>query len=207
MARKRPQPARHHCRHGFSLVELLVVLVILLILTVLLDSQFSTSRRERAMAGCRANLQKIYLALSLYAGDNHGDFPWQKGAAQSAGPLSLLVPRSTTETAMFICPGSGDKSIPEGEPFNQRLISYAYYMGWTAAEGAGQAIATDWQVDTAPKNTGQQIFSFDGKKPGNNHQKQGGNLVLINGQTISCGPKTPRDLRFPPTVILLNPKP
>jgi prepilin-type N-terminal cleavage/methylation domain-containing protein len=198
---------RQHRQSGFSLLELLVVVTILLILTVMLDSRFSTSRQQRAFAGCRANLQKMYLALSLYASDNQGVFPVQKGAAQSEGPLSLLIPRSTTETAMFICPGSDDKPIPEGEPFNKRQISYAYYMGWTATEGAGQVIASDWQVDTAPKNTGQQIFSPDGKIPGNNHQKQGGNLVFINGQTITCGPKTPRDLRCPPTIILLNPKP
>jgi prepilin-type N-terminal cleavage/methylation domain-containing protein len=207
MASNRERLASRCFERGFSLVELLVVLVILLILSVLLDSQFSTSHRQRALAGCRANLQKIYLALSLYANDNHGDFPFQNGAPRSETPLSLLVPRSTTETAMFICPGNGDKSIPEGEPFNQRQISYAYYMGWTATQDAGHVIATDWQVDTAPKSIGQQIFSLDGNKPGNNHQKQGGNLVLVNGQTIACGPKTPLDLRFPPTVILLNPKP
>jgi prepilin-type N-terminal cleavage/methylation domain-containing protein len=197
---------RQQFQRGFSLVELLVVMVILLILTVMLDSQFTASHRQRAAAGCRANLQKIYLALSLYANDNHGDFPLQNGAVRSEAPLSLLIPRGTTETAMFICPLSGDKPIPEGEPFSRRQISYAYYMGWTAAQGAGQVIATDWQIDTAPKNTGQQIFSLDGKTPGNNHQKQGGNLVLVNGQTITCGPRTPRDLRFPSKIILLNPK-
>ena len=31
--------------------------------------------------------------------------------------------------------------------------------------------------------------------------------MLIGGQTISCGIKAPRDLRFPAPVILLNPKP
>jgi hypothetical protein len=189
------------------LLELLLVVAILLILTVLLDSQFSTSHQRRALIACQGNLQKVYLALTFYANDNRGVFPDCAGASRSEMPLSLLVPRSTTETSIFICPASDDKPIPEAEPFTRQQISYAYYTGWTAAQGAGQVIATDWQVDTAPKGVGQQIFSEDGKGPGNNHQKHGGNLVLVGGQTISCGPKTPRDLRFPPPVILLNPKP
>ncbi len=207
MRSNRNRAASRSVRRGFSLLELLIVVSILMILTVMLDSQFSMSHQQRALAGCRGNLQKIYLALSLYANDNHGDFPSQIGAARSEGPLSLLIPRSTTETAFFICPGSGDDAIPEGEPFNHRRISYAYYMGWTTTTGAGQVIASDWQVDTAPKNTGQQIFSLDGKGPGNNHQKHGGNLIFIDGQTITCGSKTPRDLRCPSAIALLNPKP
>lgn len=207
MTINRERPGCAEFRHGFSLLELLLVVSILLILTVLLDRQFSTSHDRRTLLACQGNLQKVYLALSLYANDNRGNFPIRTGASRSEMPLSLLVPRSTTETSIFICPGSDDKPIPEAEPFDRQQISYAYYMGWTTTSGAGQVIATDWQVNSAPKGAGQQIFSEDGKGPGNNHQKHGGNFVLIGGQTISSGPKTPRDLRFPSPVLLLNPKP
>jgi type II secretory pathway pseudopilin PulG len=191
---------------AFSLLELLIVMALLVVLTVMMSGQFGASGRNRAQVDCRKNLQKIYLALSIYENDNHGAYPYLKGSATSAGPLSLLVPKSTTVTEMFICPGSGDNPLPEAESFEKRKISYAYYMGHTTNDDAGGILVSDAQVDAAPKNQGQQIFSADGKKPGNNHGREGGNLLSRGGEVTGCGPKAPRDLRFPPDVRLLNPE-
>jgi type II secretory pathway pseudopilin PulG len=192
---------------GFSLVELLCVLVILIILAVMLDSRLSGSRHHTALELCRKNLQTISLALNIYANDNRGAFPFLNGAANSSGPLSLLLPRSTTETAMFTCPGSQDKALPEGESFAQRRISYAYYMGRSTNSSPAEAILSDWQVNNLPKTKGQPLFSPDGKKPANNHDKDGGNLLLGNGGVIRSGPAAARDLPIPPGVTLLNPGP
>ncbi len=191
---------------GFSLLELLIVLALLIVLTVMMGGGYGAASRNREMADCRKNLQKIYLALSIYQNDNNGAFPYLQGASNSAGPLSLLVPKSTTVTEMFICPGSHDQPLPEAESFASRKISYAYYMGRTTNEDAGEIIASDAQVDTAPKNKGQQIFSEDGRKPGNNHDKAGGNLLSRGGEVTGCGPKAGRDVRYPPGVRLLNPQ-
>ena len=107
---------------------------------------------------------------------------------------------------MFICPGSKDKPLPEAEAFDQRKISYAYYSGYTTNDDAGAIIVSDAQVDAAPKNQGQQLFSADGKKPGNNHGKDGGNLLSRGGDVTASGPKASRDMRFPTGVRLLNPE-
>jgi type II secretory pathway pseudopilin PulG len=193
---------------GFSLVELLCVLVILIILAVMLDSRLSGVHRRTAQELCRKNLQTISLALTFYSNDNHGTFPSLNGAATSAEPLSLLLPRCTTETAIFICPGSQDTALPEGETFARRRISYAYYMGRaTNNSPAAQAILSDWQVNNLPKTNGQPLFSADGKKPANNHDKDGGNLLLDSGEVIRSGPAAARDLPIPPGVTLLNPGP
>lgn len=191
---------------GFSLLELLIVLALLIVLTVMMDSQFSVASRNRALAGCRKNLQTIYLALSIYENDNNGAFPFLKGARTPAEPLSLLVPKSTTVTEIFICPGSKDPPLPEAESFAGRKISYAYYMGRTTNDDAGAMIVSDAQVDAAPKNKGQQIFSEDGRKPGNNHGKEGGNLLSRGGEVTGSKPKASRDVRYPPGVRLLNPQ-
>ena len=191
---------------GFSLVELLCVLVILIILSVMLNSRLSGVHRRTAQELCRKNLQTIYLALNIYSNDNHGTYPFLKDAAISSAPLSLLLPRSTTETGIFICPGSQDTALPEGEPFGQRRISYAYYMG-RATNAAAQAILSDWQVNNLPKTKGQPLFSSDGKKPANNHDKDGGNILLDNGEVVRSGPNADRDLPIPPGVALLNPTP
>jgi type II secretory pathway pseudopilin PulG len=195
----------HYPSGGFSLVELLVVLVILIILSVMMSRSLSGAHRASNRELCRKNLQEIYLALTIYANDNHGTYPALTDARSAEAPLSLLLPHSTTETAMFICPGSGDKPLPEGESFARRRVSYAYYMGRTTNSTPADALLTDWQVDTRPKTTGQPLFSADGKKPGNNHGKDGGNLLLGGGGVEYSGPKAARDLPLPPGVVLLNP--
>jgi prepilin-type N-terminal cleavage/methylation domain-containing protein len=189
---------------GFSLVELLVVLAMLVILGVMSSSRFSSSARRRDLAGCQKNVQEIYLALSIYRNDN-GSFPFLQEAADSAAALSLLIPKSTTVTEMFICPGTSDQALPEGVSFAQRRISYAYYMGRGANDDPGAVLLSDWQVNTEAKRAGQQVFSFDGKKPANNHRTEGGNLLTCGGAVAACGPKASRDLLFPATVRLLNP--
>jgi len=191
---------------GFSLLELLITMAVLVILTVLMSGEFGVGGRNRALAACRDNLQKIYLALSIYQNDNNGAFPFLKDATSPAGPLSLLVPKSTTVTEMFICPGSKDKPLPEAESFANRKISYAYYMGRTTNDDGSEIIASDAQVDAAPKNKGQQIFSGNGRAPGNNHGKEGGNLLSRGGEVTGSGPKSSRDVRYPPSVRLLNPE-
>jgi type II secretory pathway pseudopilin PulG len=192
---------------AFSLVELIVVLAILIIVATMMSSQLSGAHRKTALEQCRKNLQEIFLTVSIYANDHQGSFPLFPAARTSAEPLSLLVPRSTTETAMFTCPGSGDKALPEGEPFAQRRISYAYYMGRNTNHSANDVLLSDWQVDRQPKLAGQPLFSSDGKKPVNNHQKDGGNILLGSGAAEASGPKAARDLPVPPGVILLNPSP
>jgi prepilin-type N-terminal cleavage/methylation domain-containing protein len=198
---KTPRPER-----GFSLVELLCVLVIVIILAVMLSSRLSGAHRHTIQELCRKNLQTISLSLNIYANDNRGAFPFLKNAANSSEPLSLLVPHSTTETAIFLCPGATDKALPEGESFAQRRISYAYYMG-RATNNSADAILSDWQVNNLPKTNGQPLFSPDGKKPANNHDKDGGNLLLGGGAVISSGPAAGVDLPIPPGVTLLNPRP
>jgi type II secretory pathway pseudopilin PulG len=197
--------AAHTLSEGaFSLIELLLVLALLLILTVLSTSRFTTSARRRELAVCAGNLQKIYLALSLYRDDN-GAYPFLADAPSSAGPLSLLIPKSTTDTEIFICPGSGDKLLPESEPFNKSRISYDYYMGRATNSDARDIILSDWQVDAGPKERGHLIFSLDGKKPGNNHAALGGNLMSCGGAVVFSPPKANQDVLFPPTVKLLAP--
>jgi type II secretory pathway pseudopilin PulG len=123
--RKQLPPGRRAAR-GLSLLELLIVLALIIVLTVLMSGEFGASSRKRALVDCRGNLQKMYLAFTIYQNDNKGAFPFLTGATNPAEPLSLLIPKSTTVTEMFICPGSDDKPLPEAESFAGRKMSYAY---------------------------------------------------------------------------------
>jgi prepilin-type N-terminal cleavage/methylation domain-containing protein len=196
--------ASTHSESAFSLIELLVVLALLLILTVLSAGRLTSSAKRRELSACGGNLQKIYLALSFYRND-HGAYPFLPGAQSSGEPLSLLIPKSTTDTEIFICPASSDKPLPESEPFAKSRISYDYYMGRGTNDDPREIILSDWQVDTSPKARGQLLFSFDGKKPGNNHQAVGGNLLTCGGAVVFSPPKAAQDFLFPSTVKLLGP--
>ena len=142
--------------------------------------------------------------MSLYQNDN-GAYPVVPGAISSAGPLSLLIPKGTTDTEIFICPASGDKLLPESEPFTKSRISYDYYMGRTTNGDPRDIILSDWQVDALPKKRGNLIFSPDGGKPGNNHGAAGGNLISCAGAVLFSPPKAAQDFLFPATVKLLSP--
>jgi prepilin-type processing-associated H-X9-DG protein len=192
---------------GFSILELFLVVVIIFIVFTLFISAGSKSAQEKSLAACQAYLQSLYTAFRTFSQDNHGALPAVPGAQTSEAPLSLLVPKFTTDTEIFICPGGQDKPLPGAQPFADKRISYAYYMGRTLPDGPEAALASDAQVDTASKTPGQTVFSPDGRRPGNNHHKFGGNVLFCDGNVQY----TPSRLAFPlplaTNVVLLNPKP
>ena len=118
----------------------------------------------------------------------------------------MLVPRYTVDTAVFICPGSKDAPLPDGESFLKRKISYAYYMG-RGSNDATEVLLSDAQVNTNAKAAGQQAFSLTGKAPGNNHHKYGGNFLFGDGRMERTPPLVPFALGVTQGVVLLNPKP
>ncbi|MGA9779035.1 MAG: type II secretion system protein [Verrucomicrobiia bacterium] len=193
-------------RSGFSLVELLIVLALMIILTVMMWGFTAESHQHAAQRACQQNLEKIYVALQIYANDFDGKLPANTNATRSEEPLSLLVPRYTADTSIFICPGSKDSPLPSGRPFADRKISYAYYMGQRLGD-AQQPLMSDWQVNTLPKKVGDLAFSATGKPPGNNHYKYGGNFLFCDGHAELTPPALPFSPVTTNGVVLLNPKP
>jgi len=190
---------------GFSLIEVLAVAAILLLLFVLYwGPSTGVNRQREAQKECLTHLQKIYMAMDIYATDHGGKFPETTGARTSQEALDALVPRYTVDTAVFICPGTKDTPVAAGEAFRQHRISYAYYMGRRAAE-AQQVLMSDQQVDAQSKTAGQYAFSSTGKGPGNNHDKLGGNFLFCDGRAESTPPRLPFSLMLTQGVVLLNP--
>ena len=198
--------ARQRGAGGFSLIELLIVLALLLVMFVMMRGSGSRSRQERDKANCQKNLHQAYLALEIFANEHDGLFPVAPGAKTSEEPLSLLVPKYTVATDSFVCPGGKDPGLPDGEPFAGRKISYAYYMGFRAAD-VGEPLMSDRQINTARRKQGEALFSTTGYPPGNNHHKYGGNVLFVGGDVKMSRAKAEFSLNPAQTVILLNPKP
>lgn len=194
-------------QRAFSLIELLIVMFLIILMFTLYWGGGKKGYQNTQMTKCEKNLEFIYLAMRTYATDNNDHLPFIAEAKTSEPVLSQLIPRSTTATEHFICPGCKDSALPEARPFADRKISYAFYMGHTLTDGAEQPLLSDRQVNTDPKLQGQPLFSTTGKKPGANHDKYGGNILFCDGSVQRSLPSSAFNLTNAPNVILLNPKP
>ena len=191
---------------AFSLVELLITLALMIIVFTMLYGFGSAKHQRTQKQLCHDNLQKIYLAMQIYANDFGGQLPQNTNAATSEDVLGELVPRYTADTTIFICPGGRDAQFASGETLTKHRISYAYYMG-RRLDSPQDVLMSDRQVDTEPKRAGEFAFSSNGKPPGNNHHKYGGNFLMGDGSVQSSGPQLTFSLALQPGVVLLNPKP
>ena len=191
---------------GFSRLELLIVLALILVLFTMYWGSGASGRRREQQRACMDNLQKIFIALQIYANEHEARFPVLVGARTSEDPLNELVPHYTVDTSVFICPGSKDSPLPAGEPFRQLKISYAYYMGRRATDPT-LALMSDRQVDTQARAPGQFAFSGSGKPPGNNHEGRGGNFLFSDGHVEFSPAQVPFAIELTQAVVLLNPKP
>jgi len=192
-------------RKAFSLVELLVVLAILLLVVFMSRDGYLRDRDRKRLAACARNLAGQYVALQMYANDHEGWFPLVTNAVSPAEPLSLLIPRYTTQTEFWICPAAGDKALKPAQPFADRKISYAYYLGWRSDAPAGSVLVSDEQVDAGAKITQQLLFSADGHRPGNNHGAGGGNFLRTDGSQGFSPSHAAQEFPRPAHVTVLNP--
>lgn len=188
------------------MIELLVVIVLFVVLMTLYVGVMSPGYQHRKIDACRKNLQRIHVAMQVYANDSGGKFPATSGARTSEEALCVLVPRYSADTAIFVCPSSKDAPLPSAESFRDRRISYAYYMGERLANER-DLLMSDRQMDTQPKRAGQYAFSITGDPPGNNHQQHGGNFLYCDGSVEASPARVPFALQLAPGVELLNPKP
>jgi prepilin-type N-terminal cleavage/methylation domain-containing protein/prepilin-type processing-associated H-X9-DG protein len=81
----RAQPHVHarHASHGFTLVELLVVVGIIAVLVGLLLPAMGRARESAKRTQCMSNLRQLGMAFVMYTNENKGKFP---GSGQSATP-------------------------------------------------------------------------------------------------------------------------
>ena len=76
---------------GFSLIELLFVLLIMCGASAMMYSFGSARRQKTQKALCQDNLQKIYIALQIYAKDENSRLPLVTNATTSEAPMDVLV--------------------------------------------------------------------------------------------------------------------
>lgn len=135
--------------HGFTLVEILIVLTIIGILAMLLFPMFRNVRAGAGRTTCASNLRQLGLAFQQYGLDNNNRFPRglkTPDASQGAGWAGDIYPYVRSESP-FRCPN--DTGI------NNRLgsVSYAYNQALVRSSISNRRIIPSTKSWRAPGQT------------------------------------------------------
>lgn len=126
-------------RHGFTLVELLVVIGIIGLLISILIPALSSAQEFSRRTACASNLRQIHAGVQMYAGDNRGFLPPKfdvKKASLTAKEVSegklLNTPDYGMQTVLakystpkvFNCPSDHGDATNATPVFDRRATSY-----------------------------------------------------------------------------------
>jgi len=73
-------------RHGFSLIELVIVIVIIGLIAAIAVPRFTRASQGSAEAALRADLKVLREAIDLYAAEHGDDWPSLRAAGDGVGP-------------------------------------------------------------------------------------------------------------------------
>jgi prepilin-type N-terminal cleavage/methylation domain-containing protein/prepilin-type processing-associated H-X9-DG protein len=123
-------------RHGFSLIELLVVIGILTLLVALLLPSLRAARDSANRTKCAAQLRQVGTAFQLYANENRGWLPaWSSGwkTWPSGLPDDTPGPAWTIELIPYV--GDPDSAVYNCPSFPERERNYFIEAVWSGANG------------------------------------------------------------------------
>jgi prepilin-type N-terminal cleavage/methylation domain-containing protein/prepilin-type processing-associated H-X9-DG protein len=104
-------PADRRLLHGFTLVELLVVIGIISVLIAMLLPALNKARESAKQVSCASNLRQIGMAAQMYANENHGWLPYAEYTS-SIKWYTVLEPYLKNKTRVtggaWTCPSTQD---------------------------------------------------------------------------------------------------
>lgn len=158
---------RRDLSHGFTLVELLVVIGIIAILGAISFGAVTSALAHAKMAKCTSNLRSIGVAMLSFAADNNGNLPESgkvvyynatDSATGAYGWTQQLEPYIGTDRTVFQCPDSS-KSISSN-------ANYSYFNGAHAAQAEGGAGSFGPVCLAKMRNASEHIIAGDIAFPG-----------------------------------------
>lgn len=150
---------RNNRRHGFTLVEMLVVISIIVVLVAILFPVFAGARHKARMVRCQTNLSNLTQALEEYKRQYHRYPPrpaYDADAEIYTGGFSALYPKFIDNYGDMVCPD--DKTIlTRQEEAKQRR--YCSYNGRIV--GAEDPTAADPWPFAVDSDTGHKMITYN----------------------------------------------
>jgi prepilin-type processing-associated H-X9-DG protein/prepilin-type N-terminal cleavage/methylation domain-containing protein len=161
--------------HGFTLVELTVVISIIATLAAILFPVFARAREKARQTGCMTNLQQIGLALSMYARDHAGHFP------PTNDDLTPLLGRYLPMDEALHCPSAGEWEHEKGAAAAERYpmvvdpvpeFDYYYRAGFCDDDDPNTLLVCDTNLNR--HNGGANALFADGHTRWQKDPRDGG---------------------------------
>lgn len=111
--------------HGFTLVEMLVVIGIIAVLAAILFPVYNSARAKARETSCLSNLKQIGTAVEAYAQDTGGFLPLanNRPGEQGGYGMATVLKSYTQSTEIFRCPADADNM------WQTQGTSYDYAQG------------------------------------------------------------------------------
>lgn len=158
MSRHTAQPDARPGRHGFSLIELLVVISIIAVLVGILLPVLSSAREQARRGVCKSNLRQLGISYAVYASDFDHQVPlgysygWRQYnylLRQNTAPawrwMGLLYQHSLLDAPdAFFCPSETDPLLSKGTEQNPWPPDATAPTGTSTRIGYGSRPVIDW---------------------------------------------------------------
>ncbi len=119
----------HLKKHGFTLVELLVVIGIIAVLISVLLPALNKARDQGNIVKCASNIRQLAMALTNYAAENKGKFPpnvnspalewYHQDRLGKYLPNTVVTPSGNIAGPIMVCPTTKDENVIRTYAMNQ----------------------------------------------------------------------------------------